>query len=1564
LHIAIIPANRKGGLIALNILTNAASGKNGSLQARHSHSGPWILRMNQLLRTVLVSALAVTGVFSVVGYPASQTRELPSVSSSTMTDGIKIVPQRISESAAADRPDFIPRRKVAGISAPFASARNVYNPAPIRLQAPRTAMPTGGTMRGVVLTNTTWDYYAPEYGIYEYPLAQGAPVCTPIHIDPEHFYFIGGVYMGETFWGAVPVYNSNFEVSKMTFYTFDTETWTVIDEQVGDPSFSPLDMTFDETTGTVYAVYVNMSSFKCTLAKWNTQYGFYEDIASLPEFVSGLAANATGELYGLTTKGVLWKIDKTDGTVIEIGDTGLKPYWATSAAIDPKNGQFYYALALEGKAEMYEIDPETAVATKLYDFENDEQIFCMYIHHEKASPHAPAMAQDLAITFENASLHGTVSFRVPTTYFDGTEATGAVDYKVCINGTEAIAGTTSFGAFVSENLTIPSAGAHTISVVLANNEGESPAAKIFQWIGGDIPKAVTGAKATWTDGIFTVKWNAVSEGVNGGYVDASAVTYDVVRFPDEVLVAENIMSTEITDNVTEPVNNVLSYHYSITARYEGQVSEAATTSKTSLGYVLPPYLNTLDNSAMTAGFKIVDGNSDGKKWGYNSANGCLRISYNSKIAMDDWVFTPAIQLEKGKAYQFSLKAKAHNDSDNERLEAAVSTDTNVSSVVSMIIDATDIISKEYVTLSGMFIPQESGRYHLAIHGISDKNKYYLYVDDIAVSEGAELARPASVNGLNAVPDASGAMKAEISFNAPIADLAGETLSSLEKIEILRDETVIKTFTAPAPGTELSFTDTEAKQGFNTYTVIPYGLSGAGESASITCFVGLNKPAAPEYVNAYRGSQSGTATAEWPAVTLDINGKTLPEGAVTYDLYIVEGQEMTLVGENLNETSMQYRVCEDTDKQRFVYFEVVAKTSGGEAMPEVSELIPVGAAYTLPFNESFANGRLTNNWGVLPLSSTGSCMIGQDTSIDEISSFDGDNGLFIIQGIQANDRACIFSGAIYIADVNNPTLSLYYFNYNCSNKIAVQIADYTTGETTLLAEATMSGTLPEAWMRMTADLSAYAGHEISIYLIGTCVNGNVVVLDNITVDTGYDHNLKVRNFSMPGRVVTGISYNISLTVENVGLQDASGYMVELFRDDTKVASTQGKELASGDSETFIFEQVADILSTKTIDYHAVVTFDADQVKDDNCSACYTMKVTAPEGPAITDLKAIANPDGVNLTWSSPDLTVVPMDAVTEDLSGLEPFSIGLATTSVFDDFIGNWSMIDSDGLRPFDMTSGGNLVTYPNSGKPISFIVLDCEEFGVEGWEAHSGTKMFVSFASNYGCNDDWMISPMLSGAAQTIKFYAKSITHMFGAESFEFFYSSDLPVVGAFRKLHTVAEVPERWTEYSYDLPEGARYFAIRCTSNGTFALCVDDLTYIPESPLASLSIQGFNIYRDGARINDANVDTPNYIDTGAEPGDHTYTVTTVYNLGESELSNEASILVSAINAAKAGIFKVSSLSGNIIIEGAAGCLATVSATDGKVMFNGILKDKTIVSVPTGVYIVKIADKAVKISVI
>ena len=203
------------------------------------------------------------------------------------------------------------------------------------------------------------------------------------------------------------------------------------------------------------------------------------------------------------------------------------------------------------------------------------------------------------------------------------------------------------------------------------------------------------------------------------------------------------------------------------------------------------------------------------------------------------------------------------------------------------------------------------------------------------------------------------------------------------------------------------------------------------------------------------------------------------------------------------------------------------------------------------------------------------------------------------------------------------------------------------------------------------------------------------------------------------------------------------------------------------------------------------------------------------------------------------------------------------------------MNDRDGLIPYTLTSGGVPVQFANAGKPFGFIVFNGEALGIEGWEAKTGSQMFGSFASGYGANDDWLISPLLPGTAQTVKFYAKSITAAYGNESFEFFSSADLPIVSAFRKIDAVASVPEEWTEYTFTLPEGARYFAIRCTSNGTFAFCVDEITFTPESPYAGLTVVGYNIYRDGEKINDAPVAGAGYIDADAEPGNHIYTVTT-----------------------------------------------------------------------------------------
>ena len=63
---------------------------------------------------------------------------------------------------------------------------------------------------------------------------------------------------------------------------------------------------------------------------------------------------------------------------------------------------------------------------------------------------------------------------------------------------------------------------------------------------------------------------------------------------------------------------------------------------------------------------------------------------------------------------------------------------------------------------------------------------------------------------------------------------------------------------------------------------------------------------------------------------------------------------------------------------------------------------------------------------------------------------------------------------------------------------------------------------------------------------------------------------------------------------------------------------------------------------------------------------------------------------------------------------------------------------------------------------------------------------------------------------------------------------------------------------------------------------------------METLTIVGYNIYRDGEKI--ATSDKEEYVDA-APVGDHTYNVTTVYDLGESRFSNEVFAATSGVES-------------------------------------------------------------------
>lgn len=1423
----------------------------------------------------------------------------------------------------------------------------------------RRVAATGVKLRGALIDNSQWwTSEAPLYGIYEF--STGDATYHSVKLDP-HFYVMDAIYTGDVLWTSYAIEDpSTFQVTDMTYYTYDPQSWQVLNEQVGDRTLSFVTSAWSPTDEMAYCTYGNSAtSFGC----FDIENGQLIGLGSTTKRLTAMAEHADGTLYGVDADGTLVTINKMTGknTAI-IGNTGQKSYWRTSAAIDSDHNIMYYMNVGSTASSLWAIDLETAEAVKLYDFTNSEQILGLYVVADDTPATVPAAPSALSINFPGGSLTGTVSFDAPATFYDGTPGSGSLTYSITVDDAGPVTGSCSWGTRCTAPLTVDCAGQHTISVALANSSGTGPAASINAWIGTDVPAAVTGASASWADGIFTVKWTAPSTGVNGGWIDTDALRYRIVRMPDDITVAQAFDGTTFSDPVEEPQGSIKGYQYVITPIIDGVEGESVTTSKKSIGYLLPPFVNGLEDSSKTAGFTVVDSNNDGKKWAYNSASKALRCIYNSSMAMDDWVFSPAIQLEGGKTYTFSFSVRAHNATNVERVEAGISSAATVASVQTMIVGPTDVQGTEWRTLSGNFTPQSDGRFRLAIHGISPKDQYYLYATNIAVSSGAATAAPAPVQGLTVTPGANGALTADIAFTAPTIDGDGNSLSSLTRIDITRGDVVIKSFENSTPGATLTYTDTDAPARHVTYTVTPYNASGAGASTSCSTYIGYAAPMAPTALQTSIGSHTGEAVLSWNAPEADINGQTLSQQSLTYNVVRIIGDETETVATALTACTYSDSAVAAEADQCFATYTVVAVTTGGESQGVTSDLIPLGRPHEVPFAESFANGRITYEWGLDSSNPAAGWLLGQDASIDDINSEDGDNGLAIMQGMTRDSWASLISGSIAIPADGNPTLSFSYFNYDCTNRLQVYAAEAGSNLLTEVALVTMSGTGPEQWTPVTVDLSAYRGHNIQLYFKATIVSANVVVIDNIRISDPETHDLAVRALSLPARIYPSQSYEVSASVENRGLATATDYTVTLMLDGDDVATLQGQSLAPAGSAIYTFTRTTPPTARETLDYAVRIDYASDMNTTDNLSATYTTRLMVPQHPAPTALTATADGHIVNITWQEPDLSVTPMTAVTDGAEDYTPYSTGLAGSEVYDDYVGDWTMVDRDGVTPFDISSGGVMMNYPNAHRPIGFMVLDTEIFGASGWETHSGARMFVSLASAYTANDDWMISPRLDGSAQTVSFWARSLTTLYGNESMQVYTSQSDTAITSFSRVLSVDEVPDEWTLYTIEVPTGTRHFAIRCTSAQTFALLVDDITFTPAHPAEGLVLTGYNIYRDGVLLNDAPLSDTTYADD-TTIGIHTYHVTAIYDRGESPLSAPATAEVSGVNAPQTGIM-VSSGHGGIVVAGAATLPLRCADTAGRIHFETThATDPLSISLAPGVYMLRVGNMNYKVLV-
>lgn len=163
---------------------------------------------------------------------------------------------------------------------------------------------------------------------------------------------------------------------------------------------------------------------------------------------------------------------------------------------------------------------------------------------------APEAVQSLTVTpAPNGDSKAVVSFTAPTKSLAGTTLS-TLDKVEIYHGIQS-APVATLSATPGENISWTDrgvAGFVDYRVIAYANGKAGAKAEARAYVGWDIPMPVTGITVDDAGGHPVISWTAPTQGVNGGYIDANALTYTIFRYEDDFTQLGNkISDTSFTD---------------------------------------------------------------------------------------------------------------------------------------------------------------------------------------------------------------------------------------------------------------------------------------------------------------------------------------------------------------------------------------------------------------------------------------------------------------------------------------------------------------------------------------------------------------------------------------------------------------------------------------------------------------------------------------------------------------------------------------------------------------------------------------------------------------------------------------------------------------------------------------------------------------------------------------------------------------------------------------------------------------------------------------------------------
>lgn len=1333
-------------------------------------------------------------------------------------------------------------------------------------------------------------FYNP-FGLYKFSTANGL-VREPL-ADVNACINFGGAYVENSLHGYSdkPLPYTSRADGTVHYYAWDTDTWQpkegsgkrALSIGTNASAYDPVTKQvygFDHSTSQVYR-----SDFRAI--DYDLQN--YTSICETDTVVKCMAFNRHGVGYVLTDNKSLCTIDVHTGKFTHIGTIEQDLFFALqSMTFDDSTDKLYLCISTGSQengitGNIFEVSTTDASTRLVGNLPEAEEYTCLRVLYTP-SEGCPADVSDLKMQFEGETDKGTVSFTMPATNMAGQTISGTMEYVLEFDDDIYTQGTSTAGQAVSITVDGKGEGTHKAVVIISNETGKGNRNVTTAYAGLDTPmvhdllfsvdEATNEATITWT----------ADNGQNGGYVDVDNQTFRVVRYPGAVELATDLKECKYVESLSEMM--YAGYYYEVTAVVNGEAGIPVNSNVIKMGksYTIP-YYEGIDQESSIDNFTVIDVNDDGSTWityeiEENTGIYNYRLYYYRNVDndADDWAILPPIHLNGGNAYELKFYASPVNASFEEILAVGIGENEEPSTY-------TTVMEPSYLeggirdmrAITVNLAIDHDGEYRIGFHAMSPKMQRAIFIDNISVVFKANLKAPAPATNLTVVPGEEGDLTATIAFDAPSTNLIGATLDRIDKVEIYRNGShLVTTLTDVTPGQHVEYEDANAINGFSTYSIVAVNEFGNSTAVEATAYIGEDIPT--EVTNLYPvDNLDGSITLHWDSPSpVGLNGGYVDAEALHYTVYSVTEEGMFNLGD-CDDTQFKIEGLDQMQEQKLTYFAVNATNEIGSG-DMIQTRLYVGKPYDLPFSENFANGKTKHAWFYTCNDYKGGFNMYSGMSVD------GDNFVAAYQPYSLGTNSALHSGKISIEGIENPKVVFAFYNTpGRDNKLTATICpDGQAVTDTVFYRNFLENNDAEGWYYSVVDLAQYKDAQYVLLTFDAYVNDaklDKVIIDDINVRDSKDYDLET-SMTSQYHTTAGKELKIQTRVRNVGEKAAEQYSVNLYVNDRLEQSFEGEPLIINqyiDYELVYETKVSDPVQSNI---RIEVAFEPDQNLTNNVAEQNNVQIATPLLNCVEDLALDVNDGNVELKWSDVSLT----NQVTESFEGYDSFLI---------DGIGDWKVYDGDRKQNRSIIG----LTYPHSSEAFAWITFDFDAVGVDlnanpQYAGQSGTQVIASQRSFFDYCDDWLISPALSGEAQTISFYARTMENIYPDKIRVLYSTTDNEVASFTNEVDLCLVDSEAFVLYELAIPEGATHFALyNPTDLGGF-LQLDDITYTGKP----LTLNGYKVYRDGECI--ATTTEPSYTDTIENSANHTYNVTALFVEGESGLSNDA-YLVTGIDFVK-----------------------------------------------------------------